>query len=1341
MKKIFLTLLTAALAFSFFSCKNPFVQNNKQDKKSKDGQTYLVIGNTNIKKTSGRTASSGNLSPDSDDAKPENLTSFVLKGRQTESTVSEMEVLAEAENLASLKTKKIPIAASSWEFTLSAELNGILFSSGSVTKEIVEDTENSISFVLTSQVKYGGLEVTVEWVKDQNHDANKVVATLMDAAETQTIETKTFENFADDVHSVKYTRNISSEAQRLNSGTYYLSFKFYNEGTDVPLGYFDSYVNIADGLVTKSQITNLDLNQTFTIEYVANGGVLAEGQTQPLKYSSRSSEITLPTMKKPGFFWGGWYENENCEGEPVTAIPAGTGVQKTYWAKWKAPVLYVSHDGNDTNDGLTADTACKTIDGACEKIELLGDSKCDWVINITGSITGKATGTSGTALYAQSNIPDTVNPENAQSILLTGTSALVGGFPQDAIDRGLNDETTSRNSSNATGTALAISTSVPVMINNLKITKGNTDLSSYRYLGGGLRVSENSTVYLGDGAYFYNNVGYDGGAIYNAGNLYIYGTAFIGKLDNDKIAISYESAPNSANFGRYGGAIYNAGNLYIGYKKYVDETTNTPAEWTGQIRYNYSANGGAIFNAPNAHAVMRTGKLCYNASGSSGSGGGAIRNFGTFELTGDASVEYNKSNSTNGGGIYNGKDSTATGTFIFSGGTINNNFTADGGGNGGGIYTKGKLYIYGNAVIGDKDANFDAYGTDADECSNYARGYGGGICVDGGEVYLGYGDKKWTGGIYYNYAWGTSTYGGGGLAIRSSAATVVMNSGTIAYNGALGYGGAIHLLGNGLTIGGTAKIPAGEDNKQDIYFYNSYYINVSDSLSSVENGEICLTPSSDSDKTRYYNTQGIKRGTEEDLSDINQKFKITPLTRQKDGLVTQWEIGTDGIVKQKTVTLNVSASGNSFADVIPQMTNEKVDYVIVVDGTTTEPVTLPSTIKANSITIEGKNYSGATLKGSIESSSSTSPALSVETTSPVVLLGMLIKGGKGKTIGSDTDQKLAGGGIYIAERGFVTIDNYSKITENTSDVGAGIYVSANAKLYMDCQSQVTNNTATTMGAGVYVADSGYFRIIQASQCHVSYNKFATGTVQVMGGGVYLEDGATMEQFGGYIHNNEVNTSHTDGGLGSGVYVNSSASYKTLGYAQLSYQADDNVSNDIYLKGSAQIEIADSMNTAFTPRKVTPENYTENTSLFTFADKVTSNIIDYFEVTPETLGNGETQYWRFEKNTGNLLKSSGMGIAVSLPSGPQNDIQVQVTSGVTEVENNTHLTGGSTITFTASTGYSSYTWKLDGKKQTVTTENTLTLNTSTWKTGVYVVYLEAKDSAGKYYSYTAQVKVE
>ena len=60
-------------------------------------------------------------------------------------------------------------------------------------------------------------------------------------------------------------------------------------------------------------------------------------------------------------------------------------------------------------------------------------------------------------------------------------------------------------------------------------------------------------------------------------------------------------------------------------------------------------------------------------------------------------------------------------------------------------------------------------------------------------------------------------------------------------------------------------------------------------------------------------------------------------------------------------------------------------------------------------------------------------------------------------------------------------------------------------------------------------------------------------------------------------------------------------------------------------------------------------------------------------------------------------------------------------------------------FTADTGYDSYTWYVDGKKQSETT-NVFTADVSTWKSGTYEIELEAKKGT-QYFSSTIFLKVE
>ena len=339
MKKIFKNILITSLLLAFVSCSNMVERNggsSSEGSRNSDNKTTVMIGSASIKKTSGARAAT-DISNDADVTK---LTDFMLEGKKSDETEAEMTALFDGAvaNLESAKNQKIMIEPGSWDFKLSAKLNGVSFS-GTKSQEIKEGENNKLTFVLKSDVQYGGLEVNVEWT----NDANKVTASLKDAEQTKEVYSKTFSGTDISSNKISFSKKLEDE---LASGTYHLDLKFYNQGTEAALNFYEAYINIADGITTKVNIS-LDLNKTYKIEYVNNGSnvTLAEGEVQSLVYSSKSQALTLPAMKRPGYFWGGWYDNEALTGTPVTTIAAASYGDKKFYAKWNEPVLYVSGTG------------------------------------------------------------------------------------------------------------------------------------------------------------------------------------------------------------------------------------------------------------------------------------------------------------------------------------------------------------------------------------------------------------------------------------------------------------------------------------------------------------------------------------------------------------------------------------------------------------------------------------------------------------------------------------------------------------------------------------------------------------------------------------------------------------------------------------------------------------------------------------------------------------------------------------------------------------------------------------------------------------------------------------
>lgn len=325
--------------------------------------------------------------------------------------------------------------------------------------------------------------------------------------------------------------------------------------------------------------------------------------------------------------------------------------------------IYVSKEGSEENSGISIDSPLDSIDSAVKKIED-AENCTDWIIYINGEITGTTT------LEFSSDC--------ASSLTITGLS----GSSTDILN------------GNEEGTVLSISTSVPVIIKNLKITGGKTSES-----GGGLNIGSSASVTLADGAVIAGNTASSGGGVYNEGKLFMYGSAVIG----DANATSVATSSNYANKASENGAgIYSpSGSIYLGYS---NESTKTPLY--GGIYYNYSSgsswsSGAGICGESGSYIYMDSGNISYNTIDNRM--GGGIAFYGTFTMSG-GSISYNKTavvdGTESGGGIRVG------GTFTMSNGSINNN-SAESTGAGVCVASNGSFTMTGG-IIKDNESTSDA---------------------------------------------------------------------------------------------------------------------------------------------------------------------------------------------------------------------------------------------------------------------------------------------------------------------------------------------------------------------------------------------------------------------------------------------------------------------------------------------------------------------------------------------------------------------------------------------------------------------------------------------------------
>ena len=214
-------------------------------------------------------------------------------------------------------------------------------------------------------------------------------------------------------------------------------------------------------------------------------------------------------------------------------------------------------------------------------------------------------------------------------------------------------------------------------------------------------------------------------------------------------------------------------------------------------------------------------------------------------------------------------------------------------GKGGGIYTKGNVFVYADAKIGESlgytdDGRYVAGGT---YYSNYGRDGGGGIYADAddncaGLVYFGYKrsdsglpvkDDDFSGGIYYNY----SNNAGGAVALTASAAhkaSMSVAGGTIALNCSYYGGGGISCYNAELKLnGGTIQEnKAGNGNGGAVYLSGA-------NVSAEFNGSL-LIPYGDGTAKNPYNDVWVTRTKQLTLSsgftlaDSTKKIKLTPET-------------------------------------------------------------------------------------------------------------------------------------------------------------------------------------------------------------------------------------------------------------------------------------------------------------------------------------------------------------------------------------------------------------------------------------------------------------------------------
>ncbi len=381
--------------------------------------------------------------------------------------------------------------AGTYSFELKGSLDNVYFSQLLENIEIEESKTNTISFTLSPTGSKdvsdfgdnGGLSVDLKFSKT---NVKSIYVTLLNLDTNQIKEERTISSSYFTSSGYTYKKNASypnyytelyTEGS-IDPGTYRLTFDFLTDNK-LLINSFSYIVHVVKGL--NSIVTQeIDLNQVYSISYNKNSGTLAAGEVEIAKYT-RLNEVILPRLARDNYTFIGWYDNSSFEGEPVTKIEKGSTGNKTFYARFVSSALYVNAaNGDDSHDGSSGSStkALQTLGAALNKMALTADGKkLDYTIYLTGTFTGeqKIEDPSGSALPAA-------------SITLTGYQGVDSdGVPKDVLDGGFTES--------SKGSTLTISTTVPVIIKNLKITGGYAEEGK----GGGITLSQGTSLTLESG--------------------------------------------------------------------------------------------------------------------------------------------------------------------------------------------------------------------------------------------------------------------------------------------------------------------------------------------------------------------------------------------------------------------------------------------------------------------------------------------------------------------------------------------------------------------------------------------------------------------------------------------------------------------------------------------------------------------------------------------------------------------------------------------------------------------------------------------------------------------------
>ena len=268
------------------------------------------------------------------------------------STESQVE-LGSWSSLTELKSKMLPFRTGNFTFNLVTIGSDLVFVENK--NFTIKSGKNNLSFTPKLSMIYadfygkGNLNVSIRY---DGTDVKKVTAGLFSKDGSKRIA-----GYSEEELEILSGGNSIYSKTKVPSGNYLVIFRFYaDEEKTQLLGSYREYAIIIDGLTSASECEIESLGSLFSITYELNGGAFVAGGTIPGSYTRRMNTLKLPVntdyvtnVEKSGYVFGGWYDNENFTGEPITEIPAGSIGDKIFYAKWLENSTIVFNAGENAS--------------------------------------------------------------------------------------------------------------------------------------------------------------------------------------------------------------------------------------------------------------------------------------------------------------------------------------------------------------------------------------------------------------------------------------------------------------------------------------------------------------------------------------------------------------------------------------------------------------------------------------------------------------------------------------------------------------------------------------------------------------------------------------------------------------------------------------------------------------------------------------------------------------------------------------------------------------------------------------------------------------------------------